>query len=173
MSDPNSSSLNCLCCGKYICKTVDDRSDQDNERFRASRGLMNDFRVDGLLLPFIQQGVKVVTEFHVFGLYLCCHSGQRDACKKLEGTSSHQKLWTHSHGKSIDRSGILLEKIYAKCIVQFTIINLNKRSYIEMYMYILIICDIILKLLIFFKNKVEHNSKSEIEFPMLTVIARH
>ena len=43
MSDPNSSSLDCLCCGKYICKTVDDRSDQDNERFRASRGLTDDF----------------------------------------------------------------------------------------------------------------------------------
>jgi hypothetical protein len=66
-------------------------------------------------------------------------------------TCSRQKLWTHWHGKSIGRSGKLLEKIYAKCIVSFTIINLNKRSYIEMYMYILIICDIILKSL--FKKK--------------------
>ena len=65
MNDPNSSYLNCLCCGKYICKTVGDRSDQDNERFRASRGLTGEFFVDGLLLPFILEGVKIVTEFHV------------------------------------------------------------------------------------------------------------
>jgi hypothetical protein len=61
-----SDTLYCLCCGKYICKKfVLTRSIEDNERFRASHSLQPEFIVSGLLLPFILDGVEVVTEFQI------------------------------------------------------------------------------------------------------------
>jgi hypothetical protein len=61
-----SDTLYCLCCGKYICKNfVLTRSIEDNERFKASRSLQPEFIVSGLLLPFILDGVEVVTEFQI------------------------------------------------------------------------------------------------------------
>ena len=64
MSDPNSSSLICG-CSKYIRETAGNRLNQDNNHLRPSHGLTDNFFVDGLLLPFILEGIEVVTEFHV------------------------------------------------------------------------------------------------------------
>ena len=64
MSDPNSSSLICG-CSKYICETAGNRLNQDSNHLRPSHGLTDNFFVDGLLLPFILEGIEVVTEFHV------------------------------------------------------------------------------------------------------------
>ena len=90
MSDPRPRSSLICGCSKYICETAGNRLNQDNNHLRPSRGLTDDFFVDGLLLPFILEGVEVVTEFHMFDLTTFVMSF-RIACRKAIATRNRSK----------------------------------------------------------------------------------